>query len=361
MATTTCPHGRFEVVDTIRGLACVLLVVWHVIGSGSSVGLRVPDDSGWRFCVDLLIYFRMPAFAVLAGYLYALTPVAEISVFLLAKARRLLLPMLVVGTLFVVMQSLVPGSNLNLNGAAIDWTMLHIVPVNHFWFIEAIFLIFVVVAVLDRWLRRGPMFIAALVVAMVIYPTIAPPPFLGLNGAVYLLPYFLCGLGYARFRVEHSGVIAAAISLFILAYAYACAGLLGYVPHSERNSFVALIIGVTGPLLLIHSGWRHRALAYVAVNAYAIFLFHPFFSAAARILLHAMGIRSIAVLLVTGTVAGIVGPILIAMVADWFPITRTALLGKKWAGNSSGGRKFAHANRSGEPELPQGRLSAIGA
>lgn len=361
MAKTTCPHGRVEVVDTIRGLACVLLVVWHVIGSGSSGGLHVPDDSGWRFCADLLIYFRMPAFAFLAGYLYALMPVAEINVFLLAKARRLLLPMLVVGTLFAVMQSLVPGSNLNLSRAAIDWTMLHIMPVGHFWFIEAIFLIFVVVAVLDRWLRRGPMFIAALVIAMVIYPTIAPPPFLGLNGAVYLLPYFLCGLGYARFRVEHSGVIAAAISLFILAYAYACAGLLGYVPHSERNSFVALIIGVTGPLLLIHSGWRHRALAYVAVNAYAIFLFHPFFSAAARILLHAMGIRSIAVLLVTGTVAGIVGPILIAMVADWFPITRTALLGKKWAGNSSGGRKFAHANRSGEPELPQGRLSAIGA
>ena len=237
MATTTCPHGRFEVVDTIRGLACVLLVVWHVIGSSLSVGLRVPDDSGWRFCVDLLIYFRMPAFAVLAGYLYALTPVAEISVFLLAKARRLLLPMLVVGTLFVVMQSLVPGSNLNLNGAAIDWTMLHIVPVNHFWFIEAIFLIFVVVAVLDRWLRRGPMFIAALVIAMVIYPTITPPPFLGLNGAVYLLPYFLCGLGYARFRVEHSGVIAAAIPLFILGYASPAPGSLAmYLIRSEIPS-----------------------------------------------------------------------------------------------------------------------------
>ena len=136
----------------------------------------------------------MPAFAVLAGYLYALTPVAEINVFLLAKARRLLLPMLVVGTLFAVMQSLAPGSNLDLNRAAIDWTMLHIVPVNHFWFIEAIFLIFVVVAVLDQWLRRGLMFIAALVIAIVIYPTIAPPPFWGSTARSICCPIFCAGL-----------------------------------------------------------------------------------------------------------------------------------------------------------------------
>jgi fucose 4-O-acetylase-like acetyltransferase len=278
----------------------VLLVVWHVIGSGSMAGLHVADDSFWRLCVDFLIYFRMPGFAFLAGYTYALHPAVEPKRFLAGKVRRLLVPMLVVGTLFAVTQTFVPGTNLNFNRAAYDWTMLHIIPVAHFWFIESIFIIFAAIAILDAFpfMHGARTFALVVTAATVAHFSDALPMYFGLRGALYLLPYFLCGLGCRRFDIRPSRLL---MPLVIFGYGLAFAGLLGLAPHTERISLLALFLGASAPLLLLHSGWQQPIIQYVGVNSYAIFLFHPFFSAAARILLHAMGVGSIAVLFVTGT------------------------------------------------------------
>lgn len=98
-------------IETLRGLACLLLVLYHVIGADASLGLRV-EDGPVRWLNDGLAYLRMPLFTFLSGLVYGLRPFAGNSrAFLVGKVRRLLIPMLFVGTLFAVLQALIPGTN----------------------------------------------------------------------------------------------------------------------------------------------------------------------------------------------------------------------------------------------------------
>jgi fucose 4-O-acetylase-like acetyltransferase len=123
----------------------VLLVAYHTIG-GSVTGLRLDEDSFWRTFGDGLIYFRMPMFAFLSGVVYAWRPfTGDGTRFLAGKMRRLLLPMLVVGTAFAFFRSTVPGANIPWQ----NWSTLHIIPDAQYWFSESLFLIFLVVMILE--------------------------------------------------------------------------------------------------------------------------------------------------------------------------------------------------------------------
>lgn len=60
-------------IDTLRGGACVLLVIYHVVGATPADGLRI-DDGQLRLVNDYLAVLRMPIFAVIAGWVYSLKP-----------------------------------------------------------------------------------------------------------------------------------------------------------------------------------------------------------------------------------------------------------------------------------------------
>ncbi|MFD2015051.1 acyltransferase family protein [Vibrio olivae] len=106
-------------VDTLRGLACILLVAFHVIGSDASNGLRV--DTGWyREINDTFAYIRMPLFTFISGVVYAYRPFnGDFGRFLSGKFKRVLVPMLTLGTLFAIVQSATPGTN----GGDFNWKL----------------------------------------------------------------------------------------------------------------------------------------------------------------------------------------------------------------------------------------------
>ncbi len=130
-------------VQTLRGLACCLLLLYHVIGATASQGLRVQD--GWlRQFTEALVVVRMPVFGLIAGAMHGLSSKRAWAL-VQHKAARLLLPMLSVGTLFALVQYAIPGSNFHTQ----DLWLLHIVPVAHYWFLESLFLIFCLMALME--------------------------------------------------------------------------------------------------------------------------------------------------------------------------------------------------------------------
>jgi len=132
-------------IDTLRGIACLFLVAYHVVGDTPNSGLRI-ENGLYRDINDLLIYIRMPLFTFLSGVVYAYRPFkSNIRHFILGKCRRLLLPLLVVGTTFAIIQANISSANSSIN----NWYLIHIIPVAHFWFIEAIFIIFMIIIPLE--------------------------------------------------------------------------------------------------------------------------------------------------------------------------------------------------------------------
>jgi fucose 4-O-acetylase-like acetyltransferase len=326
--------GRNEPIDTLRGFACVLLVAYHAIGAPQT-GLHFTGNSFWRIFADCLIYFRMPMFSFLSGYVYAWRPfTGNKTHFVMGKMRRLLLPMLVVGTAYAFIHSIIPG----VNEAPQNWATLHIIPVAHYWFLESLFIIFLVIIVLESFNALGDQlkFAVVLAFAAIIHLTIPGPVQFGLRGAIYLFPYFLCGLGCSRFRIGGTDFLPFSIIVLVGTSGYAIAGVLGYVPHTDRSSIIALLLGVSACFTLLWSGWKNRTLASIGFYSYAIYLFHVFFTASTRIFAYSINYENRNVLIIVVTAAGVFGPILIEKIADRFNLTRTALLGKAWLRTANG-------------------------
>ena len=61
-------------MQTLRGIACLLLVAFHAIGSSSASGLHVADSSVYRHFTNLFVHIRMPLFTFLSGLVYAYRP-----------------------------------------------------------------------------------------------------------------------------------------------------------------------------------------------------------------------------------------------------------------------------------------------
>lgn len=316
-------------IETLRGLACILLVLYHVIGADSTQGLEVAD--GWlRWLNDGLAYLRMPLFTFLSGLVYGMRPFqGDSRAFLLGKARRLLIPMLVVGTVFALLQSAMPGTHSQVE----SWYLLHLQPVAHFWFVESLFWVFLLVWWLERrqsMTTAGGM-VVVLALACGLYMGVRGWSWLGIEGAIYLLPYFLLGLACKRFSWDRCLQSPAGRAL-LLALALAAIGWIGQpVPNPDRRTLAMLCAGMSLCLLCLLDvrvvGW----LAWTGRHSYPIYLFHVFFTAGARIALERLGIEALALHIPLGLALGLLGPVTVDLLASSHPLSALLLLGKSRA------------------------------
>ncbi|WP_369052474.1 acyltransferase family protein [Kineococcus terrestris] len=337
-------RGRDPRVETLRGLACVLLVAYHVRGGTPADGLQLAADDPWSRAVSAFDHLRMPLFTFLSGVVYAHRPVREgLGRFVRGKARRLLVPMLVVGTAFALFREALFAAGAANSGAGTPWYLWHVVPVAHFWFLEAVFWIFVLVGVLDVAGRLArPAVVAALVVAAVAADVLVPfgvDP-LGLRSALFLLPFFLTGLAAQRFaftsapRAVRAGVVAAALALS----AWVLLGLLGVVaPVPSRRDPVGAALSISACLALLLVPWRVRPLVALGAFSFTIYTTHVFGTSAARVLLQRLGVESVPLHLLLGVLAGLAVGVLVELTARRWALTRTLVLGQRRRPGPGGG------------------------
>jgi peptidoglycan/LPS O-acetylase OafA/YrhL len=301
-------------IESLRGIAVLLMVAGHVIGSDTGSGLRVPDDSTWRYAYYTLAPIRMPLFMAISGFVYALRPAtgATWSRFMAGKVRRLCIPLLVIGSAFVTIQMITPGVNAQL--APRDLPRLLVIPYAHFWYLYALAWAFLVVGALDarglledRWQW---MLLLATSFALRASGLLATPV-LGIWHAQLLLPYFVLGLGIRRFSVRRGRPLAIALLGFGAAGMVLYQGCwfgwqqLGDVGQYVVRSVVSAV-AVIG-CLTYRVSWT--PLAMLGPFSYGIYLMHLFGTAGARILLQEAGVESLPVLALAGLLAGIAVPI----------------------------------------------------
>jgi fucose 4-O-acetylase-like acetyltransferase len=315
-------------IDSLRGLACLLLVLYHVVGGTSGSGLNLDRSHALVLFNELLGYLRMPLFSLLSGYVYARRPFRQdASAFVAGKARRLLIPMLVVGTAFALLQAATPGSN----SQVADWHMLHILPVAHYWFLQSLFIIFMAILALERFdaLVSTPRFAAVFGVAAVMFVAEPLPVFFGLAGAVYLFPFVLFGLWCGRFarneQLDQGLLLRVAATVLVLASLHA---VLVEQALPGNRSLTGLALGCGACLLLLRSGIESTSLASLGRYSFAIFLFHPVGSAASRILLTKAGFTSLYVLVPAGMVVGLASSVWLAQQIKNLPFLARWVLGE---------------------------------
>jgi fucose 4-O-acetylase-like acetyltransferase len=292
-------------IQTLRGLACLLLVIYHAIGATETQGLRVQD--GWlRLLTDALEPLRMPVFGLIAGAMYGFSSKRGWKL-VQHKAARLLLPMLSVGTVFAVVQYATPGSNHRIE----ELHLIHIVPVAHYWFLESLFLIFCMMALAESVspVTSIRSWSAYFVVSVLIYLAHPGVIWFSVLGATYLLPYFLLGLGTTRLQWDARQEQRKSAVLRIVLGAAIVAWQMMQGLELERFSVLMLLAGLLLASGLWSLGWRNHLLARIGDYSFAIYLFHVFFNSSVRMALHALKLEDNLLVLAVSVPFGLLGSI----------------------------------------------------
>lgn len=264
-------NPRLE-LGTVRGIACVALVAYHVIGPGPANGMHLPDSSVWHRVMNGLDFLRMPLFSVMSGYFYAKARADRCSIagFLSKKLRRLGVPLLFGTTVMFLLRSQVYGDVTSYS----DALFFHY---QHYWFLQALLLIFAVVAVWDaispaRWQGLSVGAFATLMVSRSFYVT----QFFSLSGALYLAPFFLSGMilriepaVLRRPELPRLALWAAGIVMAVHQLATVESGL-----PVGRNSFPAAVCGFAGAYLLFVRCPKIPFFEVIAKYSFTIYLWH---------------------------------------------------------------------------------------
>jgi peptidoglycan/LPS O-acetylase OafA/YrhL len=349
-------------VQSLRGIACLLLVAFHVVGASATSGLHVADDSAWRQLTNLVVHLRMPLFTFLSGFVYALRPLGsgQVWAFSAKKARRLGVPLIVASTLLY-------GLHAALHHLSRLWT-IYLLPYWHLWFVQALMVVFAVLVALETMgaLSTFTRFVAtlALVVALYFAAPFQAPSGSALYNATYLLPFFLCGVGAHRFQqfLESRGALVATVLCFVLAQGFhsyiVLTRFVSPIEPVDQRSAVNLVIGVSAALCALRLLPPGRLMERIGGSSYVIYLYHPLFVAAllSAAGAHVTSARGLSFLI--ACVAGVSGPILMELVAGHIPGARLLLEGRSGAGVSRGGalrvagepiRPSVHHPRSASP------------
>ncbi len=331
-------------IESLRGLAIILVVIGHVIGSASDGGMKVADDSEWRHLYFTFEYFRMPLFTTISGWVYTLRPVSfdNFKNFNLKKVRRILYPMIFVGTSYFLLQYITPGTN--DNGNLHEFWRIYVFPYTLFWYLPSLFIVFFFVGLLDAYKKLDTfktwIFWTILAfVLLVLRDIIIPyewPNFLSYKGAIYLFPYFMIGLGMQRFSTFFANkwfnnIIAILFFSGLLIQQLGWYGLLHF--NMEGSSGLGLLIGVAGTIFLFRLKWKVRWFMYFGSFAYSIYLFHSFGSAAGRILIKNIGVTNDYIIFFFSLSVGITAPIIAEKILDRWGITRMLFLGRRYYKN----------------------------
>lgn len=341
------PRQKDLSIESLRGLACVLIVAYHAIPAAADVAEGLFNYGYLAHCFRLI---RLPLFTAISGYVYAMHALApgEFERFITGKARRILLPWMSVTLLTLALRAA-----LQKHGLAIDDVLRSLwIPIDHLWFLPAIFWVFLATAALElsgclRSLRNWAITCAvSWLGATFLLGTFL---FAGLPGFFQLLPFFLFGLGLFRFR--------AALTTPLAIRVYAVTAIVGLTIHqmmwfgwahlsnTEYNLLVLFTVYGTQGLL-----FRFRrtvpALATLGRWSFAIYLFHPMAISIAARLAASAHLTNIHLLYALKIAIGLAIPVLLAWAARRVAWLNLLLLGERTPRGPTLGARSASVTRT---------------
>lgn len=324
-------------IDTVRGLACLLIVAFHFVGLTPEDGMRLPPDSWWRYFMDSFTMLRLPLFTALAGYLYGALPASRDSYgnFMLRKCQQLLIPMIFATLVYIVLRRLSSGDDEDLL-----WAFLG--GYRHLWFLETLVLLFAMIGLIDSLRRPGPAGLVGLMLAMALVSLAVPSDtVLHLKSTFFLFPFFLFGLLLYRAPAMLRSPLVLGLSLAafvatILVQQLSMNGI-GIVadwhilrPASQpiAVTLLAWVCGCAALVSLLHLLPRLKVLEVIAIYSFTIYLWHPAANNVAQKVFAKLGLEEDWVVFILGVTAGVLIPIAIHKVALRFPRLSRPVIGR---------------------------------
>lgn len=264
--------------DTLRGLACFLLVFYHA--SADAINYLAATDVNIMAFHSAVAPVRMPLFSFLSGMVYALRPVSTQTMrgFYLGKIRRIVVPFITITVVMIGMKAMAPSATNPVKLTEIPFYLVN--GYSHLWFLQAILAVFLICGTIDLVMRsrhNGAAYIMFGIGLLGYFSPLRAIEQLSLGDAFYLLPFFSFGVVVVR---NWDRLIRQRPALLVLSSgAFLCVKIAqGYTPDEMRPLWM-MILGLAGIICLCLTVRPLRPLAFVGRYSFTIYLFHALFIA----------------------------------------------------------------------------------
>ena len=331
-------NSKLDWVYIAKGIGIILVAIGHFDPADEPVL--------WRQ-VRLVIYeFHMPLFFILSGYLFDRAKYTY-SALVSRKIKRLLYPFFAITLAFlilkVVAQQLVP-IRYPVTIASLGDVVVN--PAGSFvpivWFIQALFLIFLVYPLLKKALRSDYVIMLLAIVANTLLGGYELPV---LNKALFNLPFFVFGMVLRDNASAPTSGHRQLMYLAVTLVSFVCLTLSErvFTPLTlavDISYLFAVLLGIVGALMVVQMSQLIRSsgpstvrqlLTVVGFYSMSIYLFHTMFESAVRVLFFQLDILPpppFVILAALAVSAGVFIPLLIEKsILRNTAITRKYLLG----------------------------------
>lgn len=313
--------SRDRFADLLKGYACLLVVFGHVIiGLRTSSSINIPffmplaERFIWSFHIDLFMF--------LSGYVYSITGGWQRKgsrlKFLGGKLLDLGLPYFVFSAVYIVVNHFTP--NVNNPSALSDILRLPYRPVAQYWFLLALFWLFVIWTLLSKFMPNC--MITAVTFSVFLICKIFKVNLFFLDSSFNCALAFGLGTCLKSIPVKRIPIAlrTAVIPIHIVSSYFILSGKLkDIILVDDFLTVLGIFSSVCFISLLSEIKFADSLLQYICRYSFPIYLLHTFFTAALRIVLLRFNIDNYLLHVILGTAVGTVLPIAAAKITSLTP------------------------------------------
>lgn len=325
-----CRRQRAAYLDTAKGLLIILVVVGHVWQAVYHNGI-LRDEVVYHMVDNWIYSFHMPAFFLLSGLFAMRSAQRPIGEFIRRKLRTIAYPYLLWSFLQSSLQLLMKESTTN-SLTITDILRIPIYPQMQFWFLYALFFIFLFFILLKQLTSSRLVFLGVGILLFVEFQ-------LGYGAGwvpfMYLSRYFIffgIGIFCSEFLLLHRAEkLPGRVPLFFSALLLLVVSLVTPYPpdisHTLVRAWEGPLVALPGIFFILSvalllfsvSNAVSNVLVFLGNRSLEIFVAHTIFAAGFRIiLLRIAEVDSATVHILGGTAAGLGGPLILVYLAQLF-------------------------------------------
>ena len=315
MSEKTAVRTREKWVDDVKVIACILVVLGHFFQSMTKANV-LPENGLYQWFNTTIYYFHVPLFFICSGYLYQkYSNVNNVGSWCRNVAKKVLalgVPYATFTTATWVLKKVFSSSVNDQVGGLGDTLFLH--PTAPYWYLYALFFIFLVTPTFNS-VKVAAVGLVVALVAKVLILTGGGYSIYAVSTVLSNEIWFVLGMSICVFNVQPKG---RKVQGTILGLLFVILSIVVYTAEIS-DSVISFIMGLLAcvAVILIVAGFEDefgRVMDFLAKYTMPIFLMHTLFAAPLRSVLLKVGVTNAVAHVVLGLGISFVGPIMAAWI-----------------------------------------------